>query len=579
MSSFDVRDMLDLPSSAGPRPAKKQKTLGPRPNLKGLQREVQSLGGDNPISIVPIVPAFKKRRFLSKKPATKWTMEPFRNSARQDGLILKHWRRVEDVPVPSEDAEEKESKHPEIKDSQFAKFNVQVNVPTYTEEQYESTLQDPDWTKDETDYLMSVVKDFDLRWPVIWDRYEYEAAAQKEEPTEDNSQALIPEPKVRSMEDLKARYYKVASKMMAINRRIEHMSQAEFNLHALMDSFKPEQERKRKQYAELSMQRSIEERREEENLMIELKRIMARNERFNADRDELYATLDSPHSTISGSMLSQYTTSQGLTTLVQTLASVDKSRKRKSLLGPEGNNSPAPAGPTSTPTTLQQRESVDRRDSIREPLPSASGKKTSTSTPTERRVLTKEEEIMYGVSHHERLNGGPHFRHEKVTKQLTAKSTIQTQKISNILSELNVPVRLRMPTSEVVAAFESLLGSVNSLLDARKVVDKYDAEIKILETLKKERETKARRERGEPTPEAEKAEAAAAAAAEAEATNGDDGNKSTKIEEGDTDMDGLENSSAAVEDDGETRQNGVNGAPSTRASSAAHKRSASEMSQ
>src|SRR5690349_18752951 len=106
MTSLDVRDMLDLPNSAGPRPAKKQKVTNIRSNLKGLQREVQSLGGDNPISIVPAVPQFKKRRLASRKPAAKWELKPFTNSARTDGLVLKHWRRKVEKPTQTQETQE-----------------------------------------------------------------------------------------------------------------------------------------------------------------------------------------------------------------------------------------------------------------------------------------------------------------------------------------------------------------------------------------------------------------------------------------------------------------------------------------
>lgn len=572
MTSLDVRDMLDLPTNAGPRPSKKAKTSGPRPNLKGLQREVQSLGGDNPIAIVPQAPLFKRRRLVSKKPAAKWDLEPFRNSARKDGLVLRHWRRKEEKPAPAvenADGEIADEKEPEIKDSTFARFNVQVNVPAYDDAQYNQHLKHDEWSKEETDYLMSLVQDFDLRWPVIWDRYEFEPAIHKEEHTNGESQALVTEPKLRTMEDLKARYYDVAAKMMAVHRPVSYMSQAEFSLHQLMSSFKSDQERLRKQFAEAAMSRTAEERREEENLLIELKRITSRIDRLNEERSELYARLDAPHSNVGSSTLSHYTTSAGLSSLVQQLMSVDKTKKRKSLLGPEGV-SPAPTGPST-----QQRESVDRRDSIRESVSGPSGKKPSAATPTERRNLTKDEEVLFGVSNHERLTGGPHFRHDKVTKQLTAKSTVQSQKISNVLTELSIPVRLRMPTAEVVNAYEQLLGGINTLLDARKVADKLESEIKVLEALKKEREKKARIERGEATPEDER-EAAAEAGEEGQDAHEEHDTEAKKEDmDGNIDMAGVE-ATAGVED-GDGNDESV--VPSTRASSAAHKRSASVLSQ
>jgi DNA methyltransferase 1-associated protein 1 len=562
MTSHDVRDMLDLPSAAGPRPAKKQKTVGPRPNLKGLQREVQSLGGDNPIAIVPEVPLFKKRRLVSRKPAAHWELKPFKNSARKDGLILKHWRRKAEAPpvasVEGADGESAEAKaEPEIDDSLFAKFNVQVNIPTYDDEQYEAHLKSEDWSKEETDYLMSLAQDFDLRWPVIWDRYDYQLIEEEREVAEDESEALFAIRKVRSIEDLKARYYEVAAKMMAILHPVQFMSQAEFSLHQLMTSFNPQQERLRKQFAEAAMSRSAEERREEESLLIELKRIMARSEKLNEERKELYARLESPPST---SNVGIYTTSQGLAQLLQQLMSANKSKQRKSLMGPDGV-SPA-AGPSG-----QQNLGLDRRESShRESLsglngPSAANKKGPSAS--ERRKLSPEEESLYGVSHHERLTGGPSFRHDRVTRQITNKSAVQATKITNTLTELEVPTRLIMPTAEVTAQYELLLASINTLLDTKKVADKLDAEIKLAEAQKAEREKRERKEKGEPEEEANgdtNGDVDADADAEMADADGEEGDDEVKMEQSEKEK---------------------SAAPSTRTAGSAslHKRSASVLSQ
>ena len=71
----------------------------------------------------------------------------------------------------------------------FSKYNVQHPTYTYSQDEYTRFLEgeivltrepvffisstDKDWTKEETDYLFSVVRDFDLRWYIIHDRYEY----------------------------------------------------------------------------------------------------------------------------------------------------------------------------------------------------------------------------------------------------------------------------------------------------------------------------------------------------------------------------------------------------------------------
>lgn len=345
MSTSDVRDVLNLPgNAAGGRPSKKARLSAPRPNLKGLAREVQNLGGDNPIAIVPEVSSFKKKkRLANRKPAAKWDLAQFKNSARDDQtLVLRHWRRRKDVKGQGqadegqqpegaqgeEDAAEPKQEEPtaestgaagdEMEDSAFAKFNVQVNIPTYNEDQYKQFLISDVWSKEETDYLMEVVTDFELRWPLVWDRYEWNPPATNGEANADGdeSKAIVPTTQARTMEDLKARYYEVAAKIMAIQKPVQYMSQQEFALHETMAKFDPEREKARKEFAYNALARSKEEAREEESLLLEVKRILARSERFNEERRELYHRLDWPHA---DQDISQFKSSGGLQILLNNL--------------------------------------------------------------------------------------------------------------------------------------------------------------------------------------------------------------------------------------------------------------------
>lgn len=544
MSSHDVRDMLDLPGDA-PRPAKKQKIAAPRPALKGLAREVQNLGGDNPIAIVPEVTVFKKRRFATRKPAAKWELKPFKNSARnEDSLILRHWRRKAEAPpapVAEDGNGEPSAPQPasEIEDSTFAKFNVRVQTPKYDDEQYNTKLQSEDWSREETDYLMDLVQEYDLRWPVIWDRYEYEPPTPQMD-VDVAVSAIIPAQKVRTMEDMKARYYSIAATMMKLNKPPELMNAAEFSLLELMHQFNPNQEAARKKFAEAAFHRTKEEAREEESLLLELKRILARSEKLTQERRELYSRLEAPHSQ---GNIGVYTSSQGLQQLLQQLMTADKTKKRRSLMGADGMS---PAGPSN----LHQQGSFDRRDSTnRESMSGPSGnnnKKGPSQGISERRQLTADEEKMYGVKHLDRItSSGPAFRHEKISKPITSKSSIQQQKIGNVLTELRISQRLRMPTEEVGKQFEILLQNINGLLDQRKLADKLAGEINVAKAVKAEREKKGRAERGEPEPGDEDGEGGAGA-----------GDGQIKMEDG-----GREKSAA----------------PSIRAGSV-HKRSASVMS-
>lgn len=397
--------------------------------------------------------------------------------------MLRHWRRKDDAKMEVDEDGEGEAKV-KMEDSSFAKFSVQVQVPSYAPEQYKEQLENPDWTKEETDYLISVVKDFDLRWPLIWDRYDYVPSLDGKA----GEGAVIPVPKVRNLEDLKARYYSVAAKMMALNTPLDRMKEGEFHLHELMTQFNPKQELARKAYCEKILTRTKEEAREEESLLLELKRILARSETLNEERRELYARLEAPPSS---SNISLYTSSQGLAQLLQQLMTADKSKKRKSIMGPDGN-SPATGSGMQTQPTLDRRES-----SIRESISGPSGggaannKKGPQQGNTERRQLTEEEERVYGVSQHERLTAsGPLFRHERILKPITSKSAIQQTKIYNVLAELGIPPKLIMPTQETGELFEALLTSIHTLLDMRKTSEKLAGEIAVQKAVKEQKEAK-----------------------------------------------------------------------------------------
>lgn len=504
MSSNDVRDMLDLPGQAGPRPAKKQKLAAPRPNLKGLAREVQSLGGDNPIAIVPEISAFKKRRVASRIKAQKWENAPFTNSARTDGLVLKHWRKKVEAPIRPEgegDVMMEDSVEPVLENSAFAKYNVHVQTPEYDEEQYKELLQNEEWTKHETDYLVGLVKEFDLRWPVIWDRYEYQLPAI---PDGENAEAALARiPPQRTLEDLKQRYYQVAAEMLKANRPLETMNNVEFETYEQMKAFNPEQEVLRKKFAEAAFNRTPEEAREEESLLLELKRILARAEKMGIERKELYYTLDAPQSS---SNMATFSTSQGLQGLLQNLMLSDKNRKRKPLMGPAGEG----ASPAAT-SAASQHGNFDRRDSsIRESISGPSGtnnKKGSAAVQSEHRQLSEAEEALYGVTHPtERSTGGPLFRMEKLNKIITNKSSAMQGKIINTLGELNLPMRLIMPTADVGHAWTSLLENILKMLEMQRQVDKVKGEYAQALALKAAREREARAARGEPEPEEEVAE-------------------------------------------------------------------------
>lgn len=114
---------------------------------------------------------------LGMKKVRKWEWAPFTNPARADSAVFHHWRRTTD----------------ESKEYPFAKFNKQLNIPTYTANEYNAHLKSNQvkWSKAQTDHLFDLAIRFDLRFVIMadrWDRANYGT---------------------KTVEDLKERYYEV----------------------------------------------------------------------------------------------------------------------------------------------------------------------------------------------------------------------------------------------------------------------------------------------------------------------------------------------------------------------------------
>ncbi|KAL4873201.1 hypothetical protein BDV12DRAFT_98595 [Aspergillus spectabilis] len=512
MAAADVRDMLDLPAEGQPRPHKKQKLVEKRP--EGITRELFALLGERAPPIAINENRYKGRpKWQTKARVRPWQFTPFSNSARSDDLVLRHWKRqVESTNLPAIEGADTEGD--QMKDEQgapkpaeqeypFAKYNIKAQLPhRYTTDEYNRHLRSEEWSREETDYLMDLVEEYDLRWVVIADRYDFQP--QPVENTE-TSTALVPSKRYRTMEQMKSRYYFVAASMLALEHPPSEMSETEFDLHEKMMKFDAERERHRKELAALQLNRTADEVREESILLEELKRITANEQDFVIERRELYSRLDIP---ITVSNTTNYHNSQGLSHLLQTLLQADKSKKRRSLLGPEGIV-PTPGG--QTPITNAPGSA---RDSSRADTPNggpaqpptkkavaAAAAANKEAAQQALRTLTPAEESRYGVQHHDRLAPGVQFRSDRAQKLTQAKSHVQTQKLAAALAELEIPLRLVMPTERVVKDFEKLIHSVNLLLDARKVGEKVDSEIRVLESAREERERKARESRDKDRPE------------------------------------------------------------------------------
>lgn len=429
------------------------------------------------------------------------------NSARKDGLVLRHWKREGDAapnvaglpvtPADSNAASEMDTDDrpaANIEDSRAAKWNVRIDRPRYSAEEYDTHLKNADWSKEETDYLVDLAIEFDLRWVVIIDRYDFRPQP-KSEPSED-AMAIdtpTPHPKPRTMEDLKSRYYAVAAKCMALRTPLSSMNPTEFEEHEKMTKFDPRKETVRKQYVEKLFLRTPEEAHEEELLLKELSRIVLNQEKLYEDRRALYDRLEAPRAinpAAAHASTTVYQSSQGLQQLMQTmmqsqrLRDAEKREKRRSALGVDTETANSHSSSAADLRTGGGGGGGGGRSSMGSASAGGGGgheKRQPHPTP-QHRHFNQAERVRFGISYpQERLTSGVQFRHERVVKASQAKSAVQTTRINDALAELGIPSRLLMPTNRVVTEYERLVEGVKQLVEIRKMREKVDGEIKIWE--------------------------------------------------------------------------------------------------
>jgi DNA methyltransferase 1-associated protein 1 len=321
----------------------------------------------------------------------------------------------------------------------FDQFDVRIDLPTYSDQEYEQFLQDEDWTKDETDYLWSLCGDFDLRWIIIADRYDYQD-------------------KQRTMEDLKDRYYSAVRKLLLGQTPESLMTTTQLETY---NSYKwdKSKEIERKEYVENLYKRTPEQIAEENALMAELKRIEAYEKKSRAEREELMNLLESPRAM---GDTRGYEGSQGMNILYQTLVAADKSRvkqqQRKQSVSQVGSSQLG-----GQDSAMNARDEVSRR--------------FRPFSPKEGTLyfLHLTLEYYYGIAYPEKTTQGAILRSLKITIQ---KPTI-AQKVSNVFKEMEISEKMAMPTALVCEKMEKLQGAVQLMLEAKKNVDRTDQELRI----------------------------------------------------------------------------------------------------
>ncbi|EDO07487.1 DNA methyltransferase 1-associated family protein [Babesia bovis T2Bo] len=230
---------------------------------------------------------------VDKGPPKIWRQCPFRNPARSDGLVLKHWRQltraVEPRQVKANDPLELREKYAATLDSNltstlprvdeelnvsdsypFAKIAPSIKVYRYSDDfyRYHISDMDPSWSKEETDLLFDLCEMFELRFVAIHDRFKWR--------------------KDITIEKLKQRYYSVTRRIieygfeermkaeMSKNNNPTHPAivalRDEASRHPLLKfTYNMEHDRERREMLERSYRVTDEQKAEEERLLEAIK--------------------------------------------------------------------------------------------------------------------------------------------------------------------------------------------------------------------------------------------------------------------------------------------------------------------
>lgn len=439
-SAADMRSILSIPdpsvtqtpgaSTSTPTTATKRK--GPKPD--GISRELYALIGSSAPTLTAQMskPKYKPKpkNFAGGGRAAKWEWREFSNPARSDNLKLSHWVKATMDP---------NTEYP------FAKYNVLPQSYTYSYDEYTNLLDEPGWTKEETDYLFSIVQEYDLRFYVIADRYNY------------------PGGPPRTIEDIKDRYYGICKKL--IRSRPWPGDDASKSQAVASVSYDKEREIKRKNYLASLESRTTEEIAEEEALFIELKRLEQTERNFARDRNELLRVFAGVESGLPGVAAQSVADEEEFALMMGDGKST--TRKRKNTMDVDSPVSLNPGYSAAAPQT-PVRKSQSSKNSAQDALHCIHRTEVPQNATT-----TK-------AAHHP-----VYLRSYKIPAPRNAAA----QRVAQVLGELGIRhERLVMPTRGNCQLLEQLLDAANALLDIKKVYDKVDQDIRVLQERLAERE-------------------------------------------------------------------------------------------
>jgi DNA methyltransferase 1-associated protein 1 len=483
----DVRDILSLPQQGSSQPSslprsqqhQHQQRKKKKPKMDGISRELYALLGDNTPSLTfsqaglggdvgtsgsgkgKFMPKFKKR----PQKVQGWKSAPFTNPARKDGLTLRHW-------IPASEAEEEKYR--------FANLNTSSGVYTYSNDEYHQHLRDDDWTKEETDYLIDLCQQYDLRFVIVTDRYDWPG-------------------RERSMEDLKARYYAICRRL--IRSRISTDDMEARSQLVLTYSFDRAREVERKRHVARLFSRTPQQLAEEEALYVEARRLEQNESKFATEREELLRLLGGWERVPNVRSESVAAAGSGVGVLQEAaeeaLEAARRSKKRKA--GNEGSTAPednaastsrialgatAAAGSSSSTTPLSAKQKAELRnaqfDEVHNITRFDPQSNIGLSAKPPYPYLTGTPSTYPPVAPSLNNASSSHGVYLRSTRMLTPKSNL-LQRTQEAMAELQPPVSIRLcfPTKENCEKWEGVVGAITSGLEMKRQLDRVQSELRV----------------------------------------------------------------------------------------------------
>src|SRR3990167_716405 len=249
----DIKDMLSIPNHIIFNERGEREERNPRGN-KDDTKKTNVASKEVFATTKGLFPISVSRAFAVVKKGSQ-------PSDKDENTLLRKRLKFDDAETDDEVAEtdKEQSRYPQImrwvqhKDRKkvfmFKKFDIPLEIPTFTLEEYDQHLLNLDttWQKEETVYLWDLLEQFELRFNVVFDRYDQEKYQN------------------RTLDDIKQRFYTVARQLAEVRN--------EKNSPYYGYKFDSNFEKHRKHQLEKYLLRSKDKHEEERVLNEELRKV------------------------------------------------------------------------------------------------------------------------------------------------------------------------------------------------------------------------------------------------------------------------------------------------------------------